>query len=444
MRSADAIDFCSRTARLHTPPNDGAGVAAAIDVTPPAITPSFQDLEVARVNRGYDYREHWRAFTRRISLPLGADEIARELAEYTVEVSGAACAAVYLLDAVDPIEARDPVYRLAAHVGGPRFTRVIDQAGPLPSWIRLTASPVLLPAQVLPSVSMPALAAALALCIRWRATRLGFVLIGLPRAEPAYDIEDAEHLATVTEQAAASIMAVRLSESPRHRRIEAMDRATAAAIHDIKNCVSALSLLARNAATNFVDPEFQRDAITTLSRTVGRMQRLLGTLSSSAAERLPARRQPIDLQALIIEATAPLGADPRLRLVRRLGAVPPLYGDRDAILRVIENLTTNAVEAIDDRGTVTITLAEEHGYAVVSVADTGRGMSDEYQARHLFAPFSSTKKGGWGVGLHQTRQVVESQRGEIVVDSAVGRGTTFTVRLPLRAGVENSSLESVR
>jgi signal transduction histidine kinase len=93
---------------------------------------------------------------------------------------------------------------------------------------------------------------------------------------------------------------------------------------------------------------------------------------------------------------------------------------------------------------VTVTLGEEHGYAVISVADTGCGISEEYKERHLFSPFRSTKRGGWGVGLYQTKQAVESQDGEILVESREGRGTTFTVKLPLRTGAEIDPLESVR
>jgi signal transduction histidine kinase len=130
--------------------------------------------------------------------------------------------------------------------------------------------------------------------------------------------------------------------------------------------------------------------------------------------------------------------------VRRLHPVPAVYGDRDALLRVVENLTTNATEAIDHEGTVTVTLAEERGHAVISIADTGCGITEEYRAHHLFSPFSSTKKDGWGIGLYQSKQVVENQLGEILVESVEGQGTTFTVKLPLRADAESPSLESVR
>jgi signal transduction histidine kinase len=239
-------------------------------------------------------------------------------------------------------------------------------------------------------------------------------------------------------------MAIRLSETGGPpRAIETADRSTAV-VHDIKNSVSALSLLARNAASNFADPEFQRDAIATLSRTVDRMRGLLVKLSSPEAEPAPLRVEPIDLQELILEATTPLVAAGKGRFVRRLHPVPAVYGDRDALLRVVENLTTNATEAIDHEGTVTVTLAEDEGHAIISVTDTGPGIPEEYRQRHLFYPFRSTKKNGWGVGLYHTKQAVERQSGEILVESVEGHGTTFIVKLPVRADVERRSLETVR
>ena len=388
--------------------------------------PSLRELHLNRECAEYDDREHWMTFTRRLSQLPAADEMSRELAKYAVWASGATCGAVYL------VEAGATVYRLSANVGSVLFAPTMDQA-PVPSRLRTAASPMDLPSPFLPSVTTPALPAALAVPIRWRATPIGIMVLGPPRTGADYSTEDVEFLAAVADQAAASITASRLFEAPVQ---------TTAVIHDIKNSVSTLSLLARNAPGNLSDPEFQRDAIATLSHTVERMRRLLVKLSSPDAEAPASRTEAIDLQALIIEATTPLAANHKVRLVRRLRPVDAVYGDRDALLRVVENLTTNAAEAIDHEGTVTVTLAQEHGQAIISVADTGCGISEDYQERHLFSPFCSTKKGGWGIGLYHTKRVVESQLGEILVDSAVGHGTTFTVKLPLRA--ETCSLESVR
>jgi putative PEP-CTERM system histidine kinase len=396
-------------------------------------------MGLSREPAKYDYREQWRAFTRRLGLAHGADEIARELSEQLVQATGATSAAVYLTDA------GELAYRLSASVGGARFAQRMDHAAPVPSWLRMATSPVPLPAEFLTTATTTALPAALGVPIRWRSMQLGFIVLGPQRTGADYAPEDFEFLATLAEQAAAAIMAVRpAAAAGQPHRIGTFDRVTAAVVHDLKNSVSALSLLVRNAANHITDPEFQRDAVTTLSRTVERMRRLLVKLSSPDAATSPARMEAIDLQELIIEATTPLASDARVRLVRQLRPVHTVYGDRDALLRVVENLTTNAAEAIDHRGTITVTLGEERGQAVISVADTGCGISEEYQERHLFSPFHSTKKGGWGLGLYQTKQAVENQYGEILVESAEGHGTTFTVKLPLRADVEIDSLESVR
>lgn len=389
-----------------------------------------------RARPKYDYRSQWTALTRRMSLLPGADEIAREVAERVVLASGATSVAVYLTRAAG--------YRLSASSGDVRFAPTLDHAPASPSWLGTTGWPAPVPPALGASVTTPALLTAFAVPIRWRTTPLGFIVVGPPRPGPDYTAEDREFLVTVAEQAAAAIAAVRLAEAaPRPRPAETDSRSTMAVIHDIKNSVSALSMLVRNAASNFSDPEFQRDALATLTSTIERMRGSLLKLSPPAAEARSPLTEPIDLQELIVEATTPLATDGKVRLVRRLRPVNAVYGDRDALLRVVENLATNAAEAIDDEGTVTVTLAEEQGHAIISVADTGCGISEDYQERHLFSPFRSTKKGGWGIGLYHTKQVVEGQDGEILVESVEGHGTTFTVRLPLRADVESVSLESV-
>jgi putative PEP-CTERM system histidine kinase len=384
-------------------------------------------------DRKDDYREHWMALTRRMSALRSTHEVGRELAENVVRASRATSVAVYVVDA------SDTAYRLSASVGGTRFARTIEHAAAVPAWLRRNALPAALPAELARSIMTPPAPVALVVAICWRTTLLGFIVLGPQRAGRDYSVEDRQFLATVAGQAAASITAIRLSEPAAEARLE-----TTAVIHDIKNSVSALSLLARNAASHFGDPEFQRDAMVTLSRTVERMRGLLVKLSAPATATAAARAEPIDLRELILEATTPLASDGNVRLVRQLRPVSPVCGDRDALLRVVENLMTNATEAVGHEGTVTVTLAQEGAHAVISVADTGCGMSEEYQERHLFAPFRSTKQGGWGVGLYQAKQAVESQDGEILVESVKGLGTTFTVKLPLRAVIESPSLESVR
>jgi putative PEP-CTERM system histidine kinase len=374
----------------------------------------------------YDYRQQWMAFTTRMSSLLTTEEIGHELIEGVAEATGAAVGAVYLSD---PSDAR---YRLWGQVGHARFLSVLDGNSPLLSWLRNQDVAAPLPPDVGAAVISPAPTSIIVAPLRWRAATIGLIILGPERIGAEYTFEDFEFLSTVAAQAAGTIVTARLSEAmAQAREIETFDRLTAVVIHDIKNSVSALSMLSRNALRNFDDPEFQRDTMTTLSRTVDRMRRLLTRLSSPVSETEALRTELVDLALVVLEATAPLTAEPRIRLVRELGAVSKVAGDRDALLRVVENLVTNAAEAIEGEGTVAVTLAEADGRTVITVSDTGCGMSQEFIQRQLFSPFRSTKKGGWGIGLFHTRQIVEHHHGTIDVDSIEGTGTTFRVTLPL-------------
>jgi len=97
---------------------------------------------------------------------------------------------------------------------------------------------------------------------------------------------------------------------------------------------------------------------------------------------------------------------------------------------VLDNLVGNAVEAMPEGGTLTVTAEKEEDVIVISVSDTGVGIPDE-ELVNLFKPFQTTKKGGLGLGLAYCKRAIEDHGGKITVESKVGEGTTFTVGLPL-------------
>jgi len=270
--------------------------------------------------------------------------------------------------------------------------------------------------------------------LRWRDEPTGFLLVGAERTGASYTVEDLEFIATVGEQAAGAIVTARLSENlAQSREFETFHRLTSFVIHDLKNSISALSMLSQNALKNFDDPEFQRDAIKTVAKTADRMKALLGRLSS-APEPTALRFEPVDLATLVLEAARPVVKSDRIRLVKDL--VPlPISGDSGALSKVIENLVANAVQSIDGSGTVTLRTFAADDKAVVSITDTGCGMSADFVRQSLFAPFRSTKKGGWGIGLYQAKGIVEAHGGAIEVSSNEGTGTTFRVSLPVPSRV---------
>jgi signal transduction histidine kinase len=114
--------------------------------------------------------------------------------------------------------------------------------------------------------------------------------------------------------------------------------------------------------------------------------------------------------------------------------LPRLTGDARALNQVFLNLLKNAAEALEDRGgRVKLSAVREGAWVVVRVQDDGPGVAPELHAK-LFEPFYSTKEAGrgTGLGLSISHRIVHDHGGSIDVDSAPGRGTTFTVRLPVR------------
>jgi signal transduction histidine kinase len=138
-----------------------------------------------------------------------------------------------------------------------------------------------------------------------------------------------------------------------------------------------------------------------------------------------------DLNALVTAALAQIQGDPDVEVVSRLQPLPRIPADPDQFPKVLTNLLLNAREAVGPGGRIEVRTTPQDGYAVVSVADNGCGMSAEFVRRRLFRPFQTTKQKGLGIGLFQSRMIAEAHGGRIEVESEPGRGTTFRVLLPL-------------
>ncbi len=168
-----------------------------------------------------------------------------------------------------------------------------------------------------------------------------------------------------------------------------------------------------------------------------RVQRIVGSLKAfSRVEREV--RERVDV-ARALEAALRITSNElkhRARLVTQLGALPAVMGDESRLGQVFINLLVNAVHAIPDgdpaRHAVTVVARTDHdGRAIVEVTDTGVGMSEQLQ-RRIFEPFFTTKDvgKGTGLGLSICLGIVRDMGGELEVDSAPGRGSTFRVVLP--------------
>lgn len=376
----------------------------------------------------YDYREQWRAFTARLASLMDAGEQAPRLLQAVVEAVGAAAGCLYRSH---PADGR---YRCAASLQVPGPLPTVDGDARLFQRLQRARAPLPLD-EVLEGGDDWASRFVLAVPLTWGERLLGVIFLGQERDGEPYGPEDLEFLTTVGEQAAGALALADVVEtSARAREFEAFHRLTSFVLHDVKNSVSALSMLSRNALDHFDDPEFQRDALRTISSTAARMKALLARLQAPGREALIAR-EDVKLDVVVADVLAGLRLRPGVSIVTDLEPVT-VAGDPEALATVVSNLVGNAVEAVPGEGTVTVRTRAEAGWAVVEVADTGVGMSDEYVRDSLFVPFRSSKPGGWGIGLYQAREIVHRHGGRITVASRPGEGTTFTVGLPLAAAGE--------
>jgi signal transduction histidine kinase len=111
--------------------------------------------------------------------------------------------------------------------------------------------------------------------------------------------------------------------------------------------------------------------------------------------------------------------------------------DGDQLWQAVLNLIRNGLEAMPDGGRLSIESRRETGFLVLRLADTGCGMS-ELQLSRLFVPFATTKANGTGLGLPLVHQIVAEHGGRIECSSIPGRGTAFTLYLPIKNDFRNT------
>jgi D-alanine transaminase len=208
-------------------------------------------------------------------------------------------------------------------------------------------------------------------------------------------------------------------------------------IHDLKNSLGTLSLNLQLLMETLADPETPRErrALDRAGRLKEECERMTGVSEDFLrfARVKDLDRVETDLFAVLDELLDFFGPSARLQGIDIKSYVAPSLPavplDRQLFKQAILNLLLNAQQAMPQGGELTIQAHAEDGSVVLSLIDTGKGMSAEVLAR-AFKPFYSTRQGGSGLGLPTTRKIIEAHGGSIAVESEVGKGTRFTIRLP--------------
>ena len=256
---------------------------------------------------------------------------------------------------------------------------------------------------------------------------VGLVVLAAPNYRRQLDWEDFDLLRTAGHQAASSLAEALGQEALSHaQRFEEFNRRFAFILHDIKNLVSQLSLLARNAERHADNPEFRADMVATLRSSVGKMNELLARLAPHSQARVQ-RIEPQQLRPILSAAIATKRRD---REVTLLGdASLSALVDASALEQAVGHLLQNALDASSGEP-VTVRVTGDLSHVSIAVTDKGVGMDGEFVRNRLFEPFASTKPGGFGIGAFEARSLIAAMGGRLSVDSKPGRGTTFIILLP--------------
>ncbi len=211
------------------------------------------------------------------------------------------------------------------------------------------------------------------------------------------------------------------------QRFEDFNRRFAFILHDVKNLVSQLSLLARNAERHADNADFRSDMVATLKGSVGKMNELLARLAPTADQR-PAKPEPAPLRPIVASAIAAKRGDHEVKLL----GDGNIWVMADPLLleQAIGHLIQNAVDASRPAHPVTVRMDGNDKQASIVIADDGEGMDADFVRTRLFQPFASTKKGGFGVGAFEARSIVSAMGGRLSVESKPGEGSSFTITLP--------------
>jgi putative PEP-CTERM system histidine kinase len=259
----------------------------------------------------------------------------------------------------------------------------------------------------------------------------GVITVGADRSGRPHDWETREFLRILAGHAASEFHKLDLrSTLIAAKEDEAFRAFSTFVLHDLKNFASTLSLIAQNAPRHQNNPEFQKDAFLSVYDTAEKMKKLCNSLRAFSST-LAANKKLENLNQIVRSIADTLNAGIHEHLTFELAELQPVAVDAEEVGRVLQNLLLNAREAIGPNGTIIVKTADLGEKAEITVEDNGKGMSREFFEKELFVPFHTTKSNGLGIGLFQSKKIMEAHRGTISVDSEEGKGTRVALTFPV-------------
>jgi PAS domain S-box-containing protein len=217
------------------------------------------------------------------------------------------------------------------------------------------------------------------------------------------------------------------------RRMSASGRLTRGVAHEVKNPINAIVLHLQLLQTKMqqVDPDTQRH-VQIIDSEIRRLDRVVQILVDFTRPR-DLKMEDLDLHRLLDEVVLLAGLDAeqhKVEIVRELPPDPlPVRADADLMKQAILNVVINGIQAMPLGGKLTVAAVRDENNITVEISDQGGGIPPEAQEK-IFELYFTTKKGGSGIGLAQTYQILQWHYGSVDFSTEAGKGTTFRLRLP--------------
>jgi signal transduction histidine kinase len=237
---------------------------------------------------------------------------------------------------------------------------------------------------------------------------------------------------------AFNLMAYRLKDLQekliREERHAVFGKIASGLAHDLKHPIQAIETTSRLMDKLYDDADFRVTYQKTVEREFSKINAFLQNLHNLTHE-IPFHPVPTPLNALLDDALAtfePEAAKKGIQVVKNYPADTSIVQvDPAGLNRVLSNLISNALQAMNKGGRLTLSAEKSLGEVEIKVQDTGMGIPED-RMKTLFDDFVTTKRHGLGLGLAITRKIVSQHHGTVQVESRLGEGSAFKLRLPLQ------------
>jgi putative PEP-CTERM system histidine kinase len=390
----------------------------------------------------YDYREQWLTFTAALSAGGTPQEVGLQVIKGLANMVECPAGSLWLRSDSDGPFMQAVTWNMpreqAAEAADSDFARFMREQAWVIDLDEFRSAPRRYEGLALPAWLLASHSAWLVVPLLAGDALLGFVVLAQPRARIEINWEVRDLLKTASRQAAGYLAQMQATEALLEaRKFDAFNRMSAFVVHDLKNIVTQLSLMLKNAERLHDNREFQQDMLLTVESSLEKMRRLMLQLREGAAP--PGGSRGVELAPIVRRLESMARAQGRSLDVERVERLAT-RGHDDRLERVLGHLVQNALDATPPDRRVWVQVERHGGQVKIDIGDNGSGMSEEFVQTRLFKPFSTTKASGMGVGSYESAQYIRELGGSIRVTSRVGEGTVVTTLLPLFEGHDSATL----